>query len=82
MTSLYSPGIPTYLQEFDWGPGKTVVLVIMMFDRVNAWTKRIFEKGKLRESFKYYNADFFRLGGTPPPLSGKIRKLVLERLPY
>ena len=75
MTTFYFPGIPTYLQELDWGPSKTMV-------KVSGWTKRIFEKGKLRESFKYYNADFFRLGGTPPPLSGKIRKLVLERLPY
>ena len=62
MTTLYFPGIPTYLQELDWGPGKTTVQVIMMFEClvVNAWTKSIFEKGKL---------------------SGKIRKLVFERLP-
>ena len=46
MTTLYFPGIPTYLQELDRGPGKTMVQIIMMFDRVSAWTKRIFEKRK------------------------------------
>ena len=27
MTILYFPGIPTYLQELDWGPGKTMVII-------------------------------------------------------
>ena len=59
MTTLYFPGIPTYLQELDRGPGKTMVQIIMMFDRVSAWTKRIFEKGKLIDRKKnWFLTDF------------------------
>ena len=36
---------------------------------------------QLREPFKYYFADFVRKGGTPPPFTDKIRKVVFDTLP-